>query len=63
VDFIGNKHYTSANSDNGKSVVPGKAKITKIYKLGQSKHPYHAVAVTGGGSNVYGWVNEEEVRK
>lgn len=63
VDFIGNKHYTSANSDNGKSAVPGKAKITKIYKLGQSKHPYHAVAVAGGGSNVYGWVNEGDVRK
>jgi len=34
VDFTGSMHYTSANSDSGKKVVPGKAKITKIYKLG-----------------------------
>lgn len=63
VDFIGTIHYGSANATTGKVVVPGKAKITKIYQLGQSKHPYHAVAVAGGGSNVYGWVDEEDVKK
>ena len=63
VDFTGSMHYTSANSDSGKKVVSGKAKITKIYKLGESKHPYHVVAVPGGGSNVYGWVNEKDIKK
>lgn len=63
VDFIGNKHYTSAAAINGKDVVPGKAKVTKIYQLGQSKHPYHVVAVPGGGSNVYGWVDEKDIKK
>lgn len=63
VDFIGNNHYVSASSNVGKTVVPGKAKITKIYKLGESKHPYHAVAVAGGGSNVYGWVDENTIKK
>lgn len=63
VDFIGNKHYASATATNGKNVVPGKAKVTKIYQLGQSKHPYHVVAVPGGGSNVYGWVDEKDIKK
>lgn len=63
VNFTGKLHYSSANATTGKSVVPGKAKITKIYKLGQAKHPYHAVAVAGGGSNVYGWVDEKDVKK
>ena len=63
VDFIGSVHYSSANASSGKTVVPGKAKITKIYQLGKSLHPYHAVAVAGGGSNVYGWVDEKDVKK
>ena len=63
VDFIGSKHYTSAAAINGKDVVPGKAKVTKIYQLGQSKHPYHIIAVPGGGSNVYGWVDEKDIKK
>lgn len=63
VDFIGDTHYSSANATSGSKAVPGKAKITKIYQLEKSKHPYHAVAIPGGGSNVYGWVNKEDVRK
>lgn len=61
VNFTGSTHYTSANAASGKSCKPGKAKITQIYQLGKSKHPYHLVAVSGGGSNVYGWVNEADI--
>ena len=35
----------------------GKAKITQIYQLGKSKHPYHLVRVSGSGATVYGWVD------
>lgn len=61
VNFTGSTHYTNANAASGKSCKPGKAKITQIYQLGKSKHPYHLVAVSGGGSNVYGWVNEADI--
>lgn len=57
VMFNGNVHYASAESTRGPSCKPGMAKITDIYRLGQSKHPYHLVRVTGGGSTVYGWVD------
>lgn len=62
VNFTGSKHYISANDTNGKNCKPGKAKITQIYQLGKSKHPYHIVAENGGGSNVYGWVDEADVK-
>lgn len=61
VNFTGSTHYTSANAASGVSCKPGKAKITQIYQLGKSKHPYHLVAVSGGGSTVYGWVNEADI--
>ena len=61
VNFAGSTHYTSANAASGVSCKPGKAKITQIYQLGKSKHPYHLVAVSGGGSTVYGWVNEADI--
>jgi len=58
VNFKGNKHYSNANATSGYYCKPGKAKITQDpYKVGKSKHPYHLVAVSGGGSNVYGWVD------
>lgn len=63
VNFTGNRHYTSANATSGPSCKAGKAKITQIYQVGKSKHPYHLVAVTGGGSNVYGWVDEGSFTK
>ena len=62
VNFTGSKHYISANDTNGKNCKPGKAKITQIYQLEKSKHPYHIVAENGGGSNVYGWVDEADVK-
>lgn len=55
VTFTGNKHYVSSQSVNGKVCKPGKARVTSVARAG--KHPVHLVAVAGGGSNVYGWVD------
>ena len=57
VNFNGTKHYTSANGSTGFTCKGGKAKITAIYQLGKSKHPYHLVRVSGSGASVYGWVD------
>ena len=59
VEFKGTKHYTSSGAALGASCKPGKAKITNIKK--GSKHPYHLVNIAGGGSTVYGWVNEADI--
>ena len=59
VSFIGTKHYSYANASSGLVCKPGKAKITQIYSKG--KHPYHLVAISGGGSNVYGWVDVTDI--
>lgn len=58
VIFNGTKHYSSANAITGPTCKGGKAKITAIYQLGKSRHPYHLVRVSGSGSTVYGWVDE-----
>lgn len=63
VDYKGSIHYTNAYSDYPIACKKGKAKITDIYLLGKSKHPYHLIAVRGGGSNVYGWVDEGSFTK
>lgn len=63
VQFTGNKHYANANAASGTSCKPGKAKITQVYAAGASKHPYHLIAVKGGGSTVYGWVDEGDIVK
>lgn len=63
VNFKGNRHYSSANAATGPACKSGKAKITQIYQLGKSKHPYHLIAVSGGGSNVYGWVDKDSFTK
>lgn len=57
VIYNGNKHYVHANAPTGPSCKPGKAKITSVYQVGRSKHPYHLVNIPGGGSDVYGWVD------
>lgn len=57
VIYNGNKHYVNAYAPIGVDCKSGKAKITNIYQLGKSKHPYHLVGISGG-SNVYGWVDE-----
>ena len=58
VNFTGTTHYTSASAPSGKSCKPGKAKITQTHS---GKHPYHLVAVSGGGSDVYGWVDAADI--
>lgn len=63
VIYKGTRHYSNANAITGPTCKPGKAKITQIYRLGQSKHPYHLIAVSGGGSTVYGWVDEGSFTK
>jgi hypothetical protein len=63
VSFTGSSHYVSAYSTNPKSCKPGKAKITVIHKTSGSKHPYHLVAVNGGGSTVCGWVDENNIKQ
>jgi len=59
VTFKGTKHYVSSNSTNGKTCKPGKARVTSLANSG--RHPIHLIAVPGGGSNVYGWVDEADV--
>ena len=59
VQFTGTKHYASASAHSSASCKPGKAVVTQIYKSG--KHPYHLKAVSGGGSNVYGWVDAADI--
>ena len=63
VEFEGDTHYTSANAAKGVGCTGGKAKITRIYQLGKSKHPYHLVRVSGAGSTVYGWVDAGSFHK
>lgn len=60
VTFTAKKHYSSANSTTSVSCKPGKATITLDPYL-KGKHPYHLVAVKGGTSNVYGWVDAEDI--
>ena len=55
VYYNGNRHYASANAIVGSGCTSGQAKITNIYQLGKSRHPYHLVSTSG--STVYGWVD------
>lgn len=60
VTFSGSKHYTSAAGSSGSTCKPGKAKITAIAK--GKAHPYHLIAVSGGGSTVYGWTDAADIK-
>ena len=55
VIYNGTVHYTNAYADSGYSCTGGKAKITRIYQLGKSKHPYHLVGID---CSVHGWIDE-----
>lgn len=60
VEFTGTTHYTSSYATAiGKKCKPGKVKITA--KRMSGKHPYHGVAVSGGGSTAYGWINASDI--
>lgn len=61
VQFKGTKHYKSSEGTISSSCKGGKAKVTAIAK--GAKHPYHLQNVSGGGSTVYGWVDEKYVSK
>ena len=61
VAFMGKSHYSSANAAVAVSCRPGKAKITSIFPKG--KHPYHLVRITGGTSDVYGWVDAADIHE
>ena len=63
VQFTGNTHYKSADATQGYTCKPGKVKVTKVYRVGKSKHPYMVVAVSGGGSTAYGWVDEKDLKE
>lgn len=63
VNYNSTKHYANANAASGSSCKGGKAKITNIYQLGKSKHPYHLVRVAGKGATVHGWVDEGSFTK
>lgn len=60
--FTGNTHYISSNAEKGSNCKPGAATILKIYNIGKSKHPYCIKAINGGGSTVYGWVDELDIK-
>lgn len=61
VNFKGGLQYLTAKSEIGSKANAGKAKITQIYSGKGAKHPFHLVRVAGGGSNVYGWVDESDI--
>lgn len=59
VRFVGDRCYATAISDKFTTCQAGKAKITRVMK--GAKHPYHVVKLIGGGSTVYGWVDEKDI--
>lgn len=60
VNFTGSLHYSSSNAKSGSKCKSGLATITHI-ALGAA-HPYHLVRIANGTSNVYGWVNANDVQ-
>ncbi|MEH2938925.1 C39 family peptidase [Lawsonibacter sp. JLR.KK007] len=58
VEFTGSAHYYSANATKSSPCKPGKAEVTQAFN---GKHPYHLIAVKGGGSTVYGWVDAADI--
>lgn len=60
VNFTGSTHYTSSGGNaTGKRCKPGRAKVTAVNMSGV--HQYHLVAVRGGTSTVYGWVDASDI--
>ena len=60
VEFTGTKHYVSSTAKTASSCKPGKAKVTALAK--GKAHPYHLIAVSGGGSTVYGWTDAADIK-
>lgn len=59
VQFTGANHYSSASAARASMAKPGPAKVTAV--SAGAKHPYHVIH-TDNSSNVYGWVNEADVK-
>ncbi len=38
-------------------------KCGSMHQPNKAKHPYHLIAISGGGSNVYGWVDKGSFTK
>ena len=60
VEFTGTRHYVSATATASSACKPGKAKVTALAK--GKAHPYHLIAVSGGGSTVYGWTDAANIK-
>ena len=59
VKFVGSRYYTRPA---GKIYFPTKEGIARIDAIMKnSLHPYHLVPVQNGGTEVRGWVNEEDL--
>lgn len=62
IDFAGGGVYSSANATTPSySIEAGKYKVTQIYMLGKSKHPYSINSADG--ERIYGWVDEDKCSK
>lgn len=59
VNFNGKRQYVMPDYDFESSCHPGKARITGV--VDGAKHPYHVVCTEGSTSDVYGWVNKEDL--
>lgn len=60
VKFKGGKQYNNAYASVGTDRKAGLAKVTKYYDEEGSKHHYHLIGEKGS-SNVYGWVDVEDI--
>lgn len=63
VQFNGTKHYKSSDAIQGYICKPGKVKVNNVYRVGKSRHPYMVIAVSGGGSTAYGWVDATDLQE
>lgn len=61
VYFKGGKNYVSSSGGIGYNRKAGYATVTNIAK--GKKYPYHVVRTKNGGSNVYGWVAADLIKK
>ena len=59
IHFNGNTHFEASDGGNGKSCLPGIAKIDMV--ANNTIHPYHVIAEDYGTASVYGWVNETDI--
>lgn len=59
VMFNGTTHYVSSTGTRGTACNPGLAKITIVAP--GAAHPYHLIKEKDSSSNVYGWVNSDDI--